>query len=97
MGYESLESLVEFCRLASLLNKLKFPFHLQILHFQNLEYLFVDTLVNGSDADDTHTLGVFYEMLDALCGSQVHLYVQIRESDAVLLQCFLDDIQSSGA
>ena len=85
MGYESLESLLEFCRLASLLNKQKFPFHLQVLHFQNLEYLFVDTLVDGSDADDTHTLGVFYEMFDTLGGSKIHLDIQIRESNAVFL------------
>ena len=85
MGYESLESLQEFCRLASLLNKQKFPFHLQVLHFQHLEYLFVDTLVDGSDADDTHALGVFYEMFDTLSGSKIHLDIQIRESDAVFL------------
>ena len=92
MGYESLESLLEFGRLASLLNKQKFPFHLQVLYFQNLEYLFVDTFVDGSYADDAHAMGVFHEMLDSFRGSQVHLYVQIRKSDAVFLQGFLDDI-----
>ena len=61
------------------------------------EHVAVDFLIDRTDAYDAQTVGVLHIVLDALGGAEVHLDIQVRKADTVLLQCQTDDVECTRA